>query len=318
MFKQLLQILMVQLVVTTLVATCVAYFKRHENFYNMLRGNYNNSANTMYLQGVRDNERAVQMSVQPTDNGQTFNLQLDSSVRSMNISTASMNARNHNEPPRTFASYMLSGTPSITYGVPVSITDNATVYGDITASKNVSAAKVKTPELAIDNGWTIGASAGKNLTVKRSDNSGITLSDSGLHASAVNAGNVHITNPFGCTAKDPKACTGIRLGAKTSTDDKGENAKVIQTIDADYIELKNNKLVGKDTGEVIIGNFTMVEDHPGRLSVFYKRKRVLELDATGSRATDLYLYNQDNNENYVYMSSATKTITKNVRSDERD
>jgi hypothetical protein len=111
---------------------------------------------------------------------------------------------------------------------------------------------------------------------------------------------------------------GIRISKKVKTDEKGENPKITQVLDADYIELKNDKILGADHGEIKIGNFRLVEDSvkPGRLTVYFKTKPVAELDATGSRTTELYLYNRDNNENYVYMSSGTKTITKNARMEE--
>lgn len=362
MFKELIKILFVQIALITVIVIGVTYLGtgRTEGYFNnnnfYLYGSYNNNGS--------DN-RAVQMSVNRASGGdgysQTFNVQLDSTIDTMNISTTPLSyygRNNRNGAAKTLVSYSTNQNPSITYGVPVNAMGNVTVYGDLVASKNFSTGKIKTSEVTLDNGTAIGAGTGntaKHLVFKNGA-SQVSVSDTGLNANNINAANISISNPGGCIGRDQKVCfkdgivesgkmniadstmnnasittanlnwaninggsvAGIRLGGKTETDEKGENPKIVQTIDADYILLKNNKYLGKDTGDVKIGNFTLVEDHPGRLSFFFKKKRVMELDATGSRSTDLYLYNQDNNENYTYMSSGTKAITKNEKNDARE
>lgn len=170
----------------------------------------------------------------------------------------------------------------------------------INAPAMISSGNITTPDLNISKNGGCVTGAGSKVCFKDGVVNTDNISMNNANAAVLAAGTANIG--------------GVKIGRR---DTEGDKPKVVQTIDADLIELRNKTLLGLG-GEINIGDFKLIEDRPARLSVFYKSKRVMELDATGSRSSDLYLYNQDDAERFVFMSSATSLLTKNARNDDKD
>lgn len=395
MFNELLQILIVQLTLVSVIALWVSFVMPAMPSREHFQSSYFYLSNPYDRSGNNDN-RAFQMNVERGNRGNEssrLDITLDNTVDNMRIMTSpiSRNSSNRgNQQTQTLVDYDLQ-KQSISYNAPVSMKD-LTVSGSINASRDLSIGNIQAKTVSLENGWALGtdsktaglafrkgainpvtinnnnvnvpgALASSSLTTgtinardviaagnmsmgaisaKGDVNSGgnvntqnvnvtanggcigrggrkICFKDDAVESASMNLGSASINNAgMNWAAMNGASIGGIKVGSKVATDEKGENPKVLQTLDADYIELRNNVVLGKDNGEVRVGNFRLVEDKPGRLSIFWKQKRMAELDATGSRSTDFYLYNQDSTENYAYMSSSSKQITKNIREGDKE